>query len=157
MTKRSETLIDSESNSPVPEVLLSIPGEVCRVGFEVECWLISCPQRRRAQNRVAQRAHRERQKRYIAELESKFIALQANFTELDKKCQLLQRDNEFLISLMDSQQIPTVFSSLPRCTEPFFAYSSGDLEVGNRLSLCGQDFVWAPKLEGKSQAQPPET
>lgn len=157
MTMHSETEIGSESNSPMPQVILSIPGEVCSGSIELDCWLMYCPQRRRAQNRVAQRAHRERQKRYIADLESKFITLQSDFKELDKKYRLIQRDNEFLTSLLGSQQMPMAFSSLPRCTGPISSHPSGDLESGSQPPFCDEDFVFATKLEEIPQVQLSET
>src|ERR1700742_1856137 len=64
-------------------------------------------QRRRAQNRAAQRAHRERQKRYVAQLEKRFFALQANYNQLDEKYKSVQKEYESLITFVRSQQTPT--------------------------------------------------
>ncbi|KIW70805.1 hypothetical protein PV04_03043 [Phialophora macrospora] len=131
----------SDRGSPLPDMMMDISGE-----------------RRRAQNRAAQRAHRERQKRYVAQLEKRFFALQANYNHLDEKYKAVQREYEALISFVQSQQTPVDSPLLRTSAEPVLAFSSPDLQPLSEFSLCEQeldrvlafrvDETPSPKLRG---------
>jgi phage shock protein A len=95
-------------------------------------------QRRRAQNRVAQRAHRERQKSYVAKLEKRFFELQTNYTQLDEKFRLVQQQYEAMLStrqaqhaVVDSPLLKTSSSSSP-------VLDTIELKSLNEFSLCEQ-------------------
>jgi hypothetical protein len=93
---------------------------------------VTLSQRRRAQNRVAQRAHRERQKSYVVKLEKRFFELQENYSQLDEKYKLVQQQYEAMLSLMhqtDSPLLKTSSASSP-------VLDSLELKSLNEFSLC---------------------
>ncbi|OCT50493.1 hypothetical protein CLCR_07180 [Cladophialophora carrionii] len=113
----------SDHGPPLPEMVVDISGE-----------------RRRAQNRAAQRAHRDRQKRYVAQLEKRFFALQANYTHLDERYQTVQKEYEALVSFVRSQPTPTESPLLRTVAEPSLTFSFPDLQPLSEFSLCVQEL-----------------
>ncbi|EXJ66205.1 uncharacterized protein A1O5_10821 [Cladophialophora psammophila CBS 110553] len=109
----------SNTSSPMTEVVIDIPGE-----------------RRRAQNRAAQRAHRERQKRYVAQLEKRFFALQANYNHLDEKYKRVEKEYQSLIRMLFSRQPPTTSPVSQASTDSFLSTCSHDSLLANELLLC---------------------
>ncbi|EXJ62428.1 hypothetical protein A1O7_02863 [Cladophialophora yegresii CBS 114405] len=123
LAKRGRVKAASDHGSPLPDMMMDISGE-----------------RRRAQNRAAQRAHRDRQKRYVAQLEKRFFALQASYNHLNEKYKTVQKEYEALISFVRSQQIPTDSPFLRTSAEPTLTFSSPDLEPLSEFSKCEQEL-----------------
>ncbi|ETI23710.1 hypothetical protein G647_05515 [Cladophialophora carrionii CBS 160.54] len=113
----------SDHGPPLPEMVGDISGE-----------------RRRAQNRAAQRAHRDRQKRYVAQLEKRFFALQANYIHLDERYKTVQKEYEALVSFVRSQPTPTESPLLGTVAEPTLTFSFPDLQRRSEFSLCEQEL-----------------
>ncbi|KAJ9603334.1 hypothetical protein H2200_012112 [Cladophialophora chaetospira] len=120
---KRETAASSGIDSPSPEMYIDISGE-----------------RRRAQNRTAQRAHRERQKRYVSQLEKRFFALQASYHQLDEKYKTVQRQYESLASLVHSQQTLMDSPMLQDVTEVVLGFSSAEVPPFNEFSWCEQEL-----------------
>ncbi|KAH0846221.1 hypothetical protein FOPE_12324 [Fonsecaea pedrosoi] len=117
----ARTKVISDTSSPMTEVVIDIPGE-----------------RRRAQNRAAQRAHRERQKRYVAQLEKRFFALQANYNHLDEKYKKVEREHQSLMRML-SRQIPATPPVAQANMDSFLSVSSNDPLAVNEFLLCDQE------------------
>ncbi|KIX96725.1 uncharacterized protein Z520_07444 [Fonsecaea multimorphosa CBS 102226] len=118
-----------DGSSPVPEVVIDIPGE-----------------RRRAQNRAAQRAHRERQKRYVAQLEKRFFALQANYNHLDEKYKKVEREHQSLIQMLSSRQTPTPSPASQASVDSYLSICIDDPLVPNEFLLHEQEPAQALAL-----------
>ncbi|OAP61357.1 hypothetical protein AYL99_03560 [Fonsecaea erecta] len=119
----------SDGNSPITEVVIDIPGE-----------------RRRAQNRAAQRAHRERQKRYVAQLEKRFFTLQANYNHLDEKYKRVEREHQSLIQMLSARQTPTTSPTPQASADSFLSICNNDPLVVNEFLLCEQEAEHALDL-----------
>src|ERR1700761_3664484 len=109
-------------------------------------------QRRRAQNRAAQRAHRERQKRYVSQLEKRFFALQANYHQLDEKYQEVQKKYASLTRDLQPQPTPLDTPVLETATDPALNFPSTDLHSLTEFSMCEQelDRVLAFRIERRT-------
>ncbi|OQV09692.1 hypothetical protein CLAIMM_13785 [Cladophialophora immunda] len=117
------TKAGSDGSSPLTEVVIDIPGE-----------------RRRAQNRAAQRAHRERQKRYVAQLEKRFFTLQANYNHLDEKYKKVEREHQCLIRMLSARQTPNTSPDSQASVDSYLSIcNNGDPLVTNEFLLCEQE------------------